>query len=105
VQRCAAQNPQVDLQAMDRCHRIGQTKPVLVYRLITRGSVEERMLAKAQERRKLEKLVINKKHFKGGHEGVVLDLNDIKALLSEKDQEEVCTHGDMLGCITRSDVR
>lgn len=34
------QNPQMDLQAMDRCHRIGQTKPVHVYRLSTALSVE-----------------------------------------------------------------
>lgn len=34
------QNPQMDLQAMDRCHRIGQTKPVHVYRLATALSVE-----------------------------------------------------------------
>ncbi|KAH9312679.1 hypothetical protein KI387_027714, partial [Taxus chinensis] len=33
-------NPQMDLQAMDRCHRIGQTKPVHVYRLCTAHSVE-----------------------------------------------------------------
>jgi hypothetical protein len=35
-----SQNPQMDLQAMDRCHRIGQTKPVHVYRLTTAQSVE-----------------------------------------------------------------
>lgn len=35
-----AQNPQMDLQAMDRCHRIGQTKPVHVYRLATAQSIE-----------------------------------------------------------------
>ncbi|RWW08408.1 hypothetical protein GW17_00028157 [Ensete ventricosum] len=34
-------NPQMDLQAMDRCHRIGQTRPVHVYRLATSHSVEE----------------------------------------------------------------
>lgn len=34
------QNPQMDLQAMDRCHRIGQTKPVHVYRLATAQSIE-----------------------------------------------------------------
>lgn len=33
-------NPQMDLQAMDRAHRIGQTKKVQVYRLITEGSIE-----------------------------------------------------------------
>ena len=58
------QNPQADLQAQDRCHRIGQTKPVAVYRLITANSVEERMLAKARDKLKLENLVITKGGFK-----------------------------------------
>jgi hypothetical protein len=35
------------LQAMDRCHRIGQTRPVLVFRLATAGSVEGKLLARA----------------------------------------------------------
>jgi len=37
-------NPQRDLQAMDRAHRIGQKKVVNVYRLITRGTLEEKIL-------------------------------------------------------------
>ena len=37
-------NPQVDLQAMDRAHRIGQTKKVYVYRLVTKSTIEERIL-------------------------------------------------------------
>lgn len=37
-------NPQQDLQAQDRCHRIGQTKPVTVLRLVTVDSVETRIL-------------------------------------------------------------
>ncbi|KXN82207.1 ISWI chromatin-remodeling complex ATPase ISW2 [Leucoagaricus sp. SymC.cos] len=37
-------NSQADLQAMDRAHRIGQTKQVYVFRFVTEGSVEERML-------------------------------------------------------------
>jgi ATP-dependent DNA helicase len=56
-------NPQQDMQAMDRCHRIGQTKPVLVFRLITANSVEEKMLAKAESKLKLERLVIKKGAF------------------------------------------
>lgn len=56
-------NPQQDLQAMDRCHRIGQTKPVLVFRLITANSVEEQMLKKAESKLKLERLVIKKGAF------------------------------------------
>ncbi|RMZ76177.1 hypothetical protein DV737_g4940, partial [Chaetothyriales sp. CBS 132003] len=57
-------NPQQDLQAMDRAHRIGQTKPVIVYRLATRGTVEETLLLRADGKRKLEKLVIQKGKFK-----------------------------------------
>jgi SWI/SNF-related matrix-associated actin-dependent regulator of chromatin subfamily A member 5 len=37
-------NPQNDLQAIARAHRIGQTKPVKVYRLVCRASVEDQML-------------------------------------------------------------
>ncbi|ODV71867.1 putative ATPase CYBJADRAFT_153887 [Cyberlindnera jadinii NRRL Y-1542] len=56
-------NPQVDLQAMDRVHRIGQTNPVAVYRFITANTVEEVILAKADSKRKLEKLVISMGKF------------------------------------------
>ena len=34
-------NPQADLQAQDRCHRIRQTKPVMVYRLVTKGTIDQ----------------------------------------------------------------
>lgn len=37
-------NPQVDIQAMARVHRIGQTKPVHIYRLVSAGTVEERIV-------------------------------------------------------------
>ncbi|KAF1738402.1 Lymphoid-specific helicase [Beauveria bassiana] len=57
-------NPQQDLQAQDRCHRIGQQRPVIVYRLATRGTVEEQLLLAADAKRRLEKLVIRKGGFK-----------------------------------------
>jgi hypothetical protein len=50
-------NPQVDLQAMERAHRIGQTKPVRVYRLVCRGSVEERMVSRAEKKLFLNAMV------------------------------------------------
>ena len=56
-------NPQQDLQAQDRAHRIGQTRPVIVYRLATRGTVEEVLLERADQKRRLEKLVIRKGRF------------------------------------------
>ena len=46
-------NPQMDLQAMARAHRIGQDKQVTVYKLITSGTVEERVLGLQQGKRKL----------------------------------------------------
>ncbi|KAF9001708.1 SNF2 family N-terminal domain-containing protein [Cyathus striatus] len=51
-------NPQADLQAMDRAHRIGQMKQVYVFRFITEGSVEERMLERAAQKLRLDQLVI-----------------------------------------------
>ena len=57
-------NPQQDLQAQDRAHRIGQTRPVIVYRLATRGTVEQTLLEKADGKRRLEKLVIRKGKFR-----------------------------------------
>lgn len=43
-------NPTVDQQAMDRAHRLGQTKQVTVYRLICQGTIEERILQRAKEK-------------------------------------------------------
>ena len=51
-------NPQVDLQAMDRVHRIGQTKPVLIYRLLCENTIEEKILERQAMRLKLDSLVI-----------------------------------------------
>lgn len=57
-------NPQQDLQAQDRAHRIGQKNPVIIYRLATKGTVEEDLLLSADAKRRLEKLVIKKGGFK-----------------------------------------
>lgn len=51
-------NPQADLQAMDRAHRIGQTKQVVVYRFVTEESVEEKVLERAAQKLRLDQLVI-----------------------------------------------
>ncbi|KAI8869290.1 hypothetical protein GQ42DRAFT_113391, partial [Ramicandelaber brevisporus] len=57
-------NPQMDLQAQDRVHRIGQTKPVIVYRLVCAGSVESKILERSNAKRRLERLVIQRSSFK-----------------------------------------
>ena len=51
-------NPQADLQAMARAHRIGQTKPVSVYRLVSKETVEEEILERARNKLMLEYLTI-----------------------------------------------
>ncbi|KAK7416928.1 putative ATPase [Neonectria magnoliae] len=78
-------NPQQDLQAQDRCHRIGQTRPVIVYRLATKDTVEEQLLLAANAKRRLEKLIIKKGTFKtmGQKRDLQQDLDaeSLKALL------------------------
>jgi SNF2 family DNA or RNA helicase len=46
-------NPAVEDQASDRAHRIGQLRPVTVYRLVTQGTVEEQILALHRDKRDL----------------------------------------------------
>ncbi|GAB66326.1 helicase [Plasmodium cynomolgi strain B] len=53
-------NPQMDIQAMDRAHRIGQKKKVIVYRFVTQNSVEEKIVERAAKKLKLDSLIIQK---------------------------------------------
>ena len=53
----------MDLQAQDRAHRIGQTKPVLIFRLVSAHTIETKILQKAGNKRKLEALVISQGKF------------------------------------------
>lgn len=83
-------NPQQDLQAQDRAHRIGQTRPVIVYRLASKHTVEETLLEKADSKRRLEKLVIRRGKFRSlmmaGKEKE--DLDELRRLLLEDDFEK-----------------
>lgn len=58
-------NPQCDLQAMDRAYRIGQKKPVIVYRLATAHTIEQHLLQAAGKKRELERTVIEQGDFSG----------------------------------------
>ncbi|KAF9265363.1 SNF2-family ATP dependent chromatin remodeling factor snf21 [Marasmius fiardii PR-910] len=57
-------NPQMDAQAQDRAHRIGQTKPVLIFRLVSAHTIETKIMQRATEKRQIEALVIAKGKFK-----------------------------------------
>ena len=87
-------NPQQDLQAQDRAHRIGQTRPVVVYRLATRGTVEQTLLEKADGKRRLEKLVIRKGKFRSLAAGAGggpsrEDVDELARILQQEDGEGV----------------
>ncbi|KAM0871534.1 hypothetical protein ACQ4PT_039338 [Festuca glaucescens] len=82
-------NPQMDLQAMDRCHRIGQTQPVHVYRLATSNSVEGRIIKRAFGKLKLEHVVIGKGQFQqDAAKPNALDEAELLALLRDEQAEE-----------------
>ena len=84
---------------MDRAHRIGQTKQVYVYRFITEGSVEERMLERAAQKLRLDQLVIQQgrqQTTKGANlSSIVLPfVADCPSLAANKDELlEMITHG------------
>ena len=58
-------NPQNDLQAMARAHRIGQKEQVNVYRLVTKSSVEEDIIERAKKKMVLDHLVIQRMDTSG----------------------------------------
>ena len=74
-------NPQADIQAMDRAHRIGQNKNVFVYRLITADTVEEKIIERQAIKLKLDSVVIQ-----NGHQ--VTNSN-----LTKDDYDKILMHG------------
>jgi SNF2 family DNA or RNA helicase len=71
-------NPAAEDQATDRVHRIGQTKKVFVYRLITRGTVEEKIMRLKDRKRDLVDSIIAADRTMGKK----LSLDDLKDILS-----------------------
>ena len=69
-------NPAVEAQAMDRTHRIGQSKPVFVYKLLTEGTVEEKILALQEHKKALADGVYGKPDKDSGK----LNNDDIQVL-------------------------
>jgi SNF2 family DNA or RNA helicase len=71
-------NPAVEDQATDRAHRIGQSRPVTVMRLVARGTVEERILTMHAEKRALVSGVLD-----GTDAAAKLSTRDLLALIGE----------------------
>ena len=71
-------NPAVENQATDRAHRIGQDKPVFVYKLMAQGTVEERMLELQQRKKALAAGI----YQAGGNAAAALAAADIEHLFT-----------------------
>ncbi|MGH9110926.1 MAG: SNF2-related protein [Acidimicrobiales bacterium] len=71
-------NPATEAQAIDRTHRIGQTRNVIVYRLVARDTIEEKVVALKERKAKLFSGVLDEGDLFSGH----LDTEDIRALFS-----------------------
>ncbi|KAK9739304.1 Helicase conserved C-terminal domain [Popillia japonica] len=77
-------NPYNDKQAEDRCHRMGQQNPVSVYRLISKGTIEEGMWQLTQEKLKLEKEITSDDYENTDVKSVVNLLSSALGIDSEK---------------------
>ncbi|TDL28392.1 hypothetical protein BD410DRAFT_780893 [Rickenella mellea] len=74
-------NPSNDAQAMDRAHRLGQTRQVTVYRLITKGTIDERIVQLARVKKDVQDIVVGNKQFTD-----VAKPNEIVSLLLNDDE-------------------
>lgn len=72
-------NPHNDIQAFSRAHRIGQERKVMVYRLVTRGTLEEQLIQRSKQKLMLEHLVVEK--MSNSSDGNRLRKQEINAIL------------------------
>ena len=102
-------NPQMDIQAMARCHRIGQERPVVVYKLCTKGTIDEVIMTRAESKRVLEKMVISKK-LQGLNLNHKATLIELRRFLESKEcqvvasENEAFTEEELNKLIDRSDL-
>ncbi|WFD33765.1 Putative ATPase [Malassezia cuniculi] len=83
-------NPQMDLQAQDRVHRLGQTKPVLVFRLVSADTIEQHILLRAQAKRQLESVVMEKGKFRRPIDYVGVYDDDVTPAGPELEAKSLC---------------
>ena len=97
-------NPAMDAQAQDRAHRIGQTRDVHIYRLVSESTVEENILKKANQKRHLSQLSLEEGHFTTQSFIQEMSISDIIGALPEENQAEVI-NGSSFGKISPSEIQ
>jgi SNF2 family DNA or RNA helicase len=85
-------NPATETQAIDRAHRIGQTRPVIAYRMIARETIEEKVAALARRKAELFSGVLDDGDLFAGS----LTADDIRGLLDEPSREHRGQAGEAL---------
>ena len=81
------------LPPQDRCHRIGQTRPVVIFRLVTKNTIDESIVQRAQAKRAIEKLVVHEDKFKSGQASLKETANKV---LTAKEIMEILLNQDDL---------
>jgi SNF2 family DNA or RNA helicase len=71
-------NPAVEAQAIDRTHRIGQTNPVIAYRLLARGTIEEKIRLLQRSKSELARTIVQEENV-----ATVMSIDDLRFVLSE----------------------
>jgi chromodomain-helicase-DNA-binding protein 4 len=84
----------MDLQAQSRAHRIGQTRPVVVYQLITKGTVEEKILLKSKQKLAVENIVMNPSRKPSVDDLHSVLLHGARAILNRKKVQATSIHYD-----------
>jgi chromodomain-helicase-DNA-binding protein 4 len=92
-------NPHQDIQALSRAHRIGQKNKVLVFHLMTRDTVEEKIMQIGKKKLSLDHLIIERMGGEDGQEEEIIDVESIlsfgaKRLFDDEDEERTIKYDD-----------
>lgn len=86
-------NPSVDLQAMARIHRQGQQKPVFIYRLLTKGCIDEKIF-----QRQMMKSNLSEKFLDENEVSDMFDYSDLRDLFTLNIDSDTCNTHDLIEC-------
>jgi SNF2 family DNA or RNA helicase len=89
-------NPAVESQAIDRTHRIGQTNPVIAYRLLSANTVEEKIRRLQYQKQALVTGVLGEESFASN-----LDLEDVRSLFTREEEPEPVKKGRSKNLLAR----
>jgi len=101
-------NPQMDLQAQDRAHRIGSKKEVLVFRFVTMSSIEEEILARANFKRGMDEKIIeagmfNRHSDESQRSEVLAAILERERAREEQDEESLPSMKELNSMFARSE--